>query len=120
MFTWNFQFVSKARLRELFKQLMLDPEKGDILVRIHTAIHGEKEAADLAKFINDMIPGAHILGTSTSAIIQNGKVIRDQCLISITQMNGGRIKTTCLNTIADDGTVVPPCDLCENILCSRL
>ena len=115
MFTWNFQFVSKARLRELFKQLMLDPEKGDILVRIHTAIHGEKEAADLAKFIKDMIPGAHILGTSTSAIIQNGKVIRDQCLISITQMNGGRIKTTCLNTIADDGTVVPPCDLCENI-----
>ena len=84
MFTWNFQFVSKARLRELFKQLMLDPEKGDILVRIHTAIHGEKEAADLAKFIKDMIPGAHILGTSTSAIIQNGKVIRDQCLISIT------------------------------------
>ena len=48
MFTWNFQFISKARLREMFNQLMVDPKKGDILVRIHTAIHGEKEAVDLA------------------------------------------------------------------------
>ncbi len=115
MFTWNFQFISKARLREMFNQLMVDPKKGDILVRIHTAIHGEKEAVDLAKFIKGVIPGAHILGTSTSAIIQNGKVIRDQCLISLTQMDGGGIRKACLETIAGDGSVVAAGDLCESI-----
>ena len=115
MFTWNFQFISKARLREMFRQLMLDPQKGDILVRIHTAIHGEKEAVDLAKFIKHAIPGAHILGTSTSAIIRNGKAIRDQCLLSITQMDGGRIRKVCLDTITGDGAAVPAGGLCKSI-----
>ena len=118
MFTWNFQFISKTRLQEMFRQLMLDPQKGDILIRIHTAIHGEKQAVDLARFLKRTIPEAHILGTSTSAIIQNGKVIRDQCLISITQIDGGRIRTACLETIADDGTAVPAGELCESIRAS--
>ena len=43
MFTWNFQYISKARLAESFHQLMLDSKKGDILIRIHTAIHLEDE-----------------------------------------------------------------------------
>ena len=115
MFTWNFQFISKARLRENFNQLMLDPRKGDILVRIHTAIHREKEAVDLASFIKKAIPGAQILGSSTSAIIRNGKVIRDQCLISVTQMDGGRIRTAFLDTLESDGTAVPAGTLCERI-----
>ena len=49
MFTWNFQYISKKRLSETFRQLMLNPQKGDILIRIHTAIHLEEEAVDLAK-----------------------------------------------------------------------
>ena len=69
MFTWNIQYISKARLAEAFGQLMLDSSKGDILIRIHTAIHLEEEAVDLAKFIANLVPGAHIFGTSTSAII---------------------------------------------------
>ena len=48
MFTWNYQYISKARLAETFGQLRLSPEAGDILVRIHTAIHVEEEAVDLA------------------------------------------------------------------------
>ena len=32
MFTWNFQYVSKARLVEDFNQLMLYSQKGDILI----------------------------------------------------------------------------------------
>ena len=78
MFTWNFQYISKARLAEAFNQLMLDPRKGDILVRIHTAIHLEEEAVDLAGFISHLVPEAHIFGTSTSAVISWGKISQNQ------------------------------------------
>ena len=68
MFTWNLQYISKNRLAEAFDQLMLNPRNGDILIRIHTAIHLENEAVELAKFIVSIVPGAHIFGTSTSAV----------------------------------------------------
>ena len=77
MLTWNFQYISKKRLAIAFDQLMLRPENGDILVRIHTAIHTESEAVELAKFISALVPGAHIFGTSTSAVINGGKLLRD-------------------------------------------
>ena len=51
MFTWNFQYISRSRLSEVFDQLTLDSQKGDILIRIHTAIHFGDEAVELAHFI---------------------------------------------------------------------
>lgn len=47
---------------------------------------------DLAAFIRKIIPNARILGTSTSAIISGGKLLHDQCLISITQMDVGNVR----------------------------
>lgn len=93
MFTWNFQYVSKKRLADTLGQLMIDSRKGnEILIRIHTAVHNAEEAVDLAAFIKDIIPGAQILGTSTSAVISGGKLIHDQCIISITQMSEGSVQ----------------------------
>lgn len=93
MFTWNFQYMSKVRLSETLKQLNLDAKENSVLVRIHTAIHLEEEAVDLAKFIKSIVPTASILGTSTSAVIYRGKCLANQCVISVTQMNGGAVKT---------------------------
>ncbi|MBQ8965539.1 EAL domain-containing protein [Ruminococcus sp.] len=115
MFTWNFQYISKARLAEAFDQLMLDPTKGDILVRIHTAIHLEDEAVDLARFISKLLPEAHIFGTSTSAIISWGKLIQNQCVVSVTQMSGGSIKTALLPTFYENGLPVPPARLADDV-----
>ena len=94
MFTWNIQFVSRKRLADTLNQLMIS-EEGDrnVLVRIHTAVHTGEEAADLAVFIKGILPEAQILGTSTSAIISEGRLIHDQCLISVTQMDGGNVET---------------------------
>ncbi|SNU09358.1 EAL domain, c-di-GMP-specific phosphodiesterase class I (or its enzymatically inactive variant) [Lachnospiraceae bacterium] len=97
MFTWNFQLISKARLAETLGQLKLDTSRGDVLVRIHTASHLPDEAVDLAQYIKRIIPGARIFGTSTSAIILNGKLIPNQCLISVTQMSTGSIRTARLS-----------------------
>ncbi len=115
MFTWNFQYISKARLAEAFNQLMLDPRKGDILVRIHTAIHLEEEAVDLAGFISHLVPEAHIFGTSTSAVISWGKISQNQCVVSVTQMSGGTVKTALLPTFDDNDMPIAPDVLCENI-----
>ena len=115
MFTWNFQYISKTRLAEAFRQLMLDPKKGDILIRIHTAIHLEEEAVDLAKFIADLVPGAHILGTSTSAIISWGKLAPNQCVISVTQMKKGGVRTAMIPTFDDADIPVPVDELCEKV-----
>ena len=93
MFTWNLQYISKTRLAGILRQLMLDPDKGDILIRIHTAIHNADEAVDLAAFIKSIVPGAHIIGTSTSAVIREGRLYPDQCLVSVTQMSGAELNS---------------------------
>lgn len=115
MITWNFQYMSKARLAEAFHQLMLDPANGDILIRIHTAIHLEEEAVDLARFIAGLIPGAHIFGTSTSAVICRGRLIQNQCVISVTQMAKGTIKTALLPTFDVDDMPLTTDVLCQNV-----
>jgi len=115
MFTWNFQYISKKRLAVAFEQLMLRQENGDILVRIHTAIHSESEAVELAKFISALVPGAHIFGTSTSAVINGGKLSPDQCVISVTQMDKGTVRTALLPTFDEDDRPLTPDTLCENV-----
>ena len=78
MFTWNLQYVSKTRLADSLKQLMIDYGKNDdILIRIHTSIHAPDDAVELASFIKSIVPRAHIIGTSTSAVINGGKLMSD-------------------------------------------
>ena len=115
MFTWNIQFVSRKRLEDTLAQLMVSGG-GDrnILVRIHTAIHTAEEAVDLAASVKKIIPNAQILGTSTSAIISEGKMIHDQCLISITQMDEGNVRTERIPLeSAGSGLPVPAERLCS-------
>lgn len=115
MFTWNFQYISKNRLAEAFSQLMLDTEYGDVLVRIHTSIHLADEAVDLARYIAKLCPGAKIFGTSTSAVIGWGKLISNQCLISVTQMKHGKIRTALLPTFDANEMPVAPEKLCIHV-----
>lgn len=116
MFTWNFQYISKSRLAEAFSQLMLDPKAGDILIRIHTPIHREEEAVDLARFIKTLAPEAHIFGTSTSAVITWGRISGNQCIISVTQMSEGSIRSAMLPTFdSETGLPIDPGTLCRNV-----
>jgi len=116
MFTWNFQYISKTRLADTLSQLMLNAQKGDILIRIHTAIHLEDEAVDLARFVKNLVPRAVIFGTSTSAVINWGKLDANQCVISVTQMEDCRVRSVLLPIISGDGiTPIPAKELCKKI-----
>lgn len=115
MFTWNFQYISKSKLADTLKQLMLSTEKNDILIRIHTAIHNADEAVDLAQTIKSLVPGAYILGTSASAVICSGKLIYDQCIISVTQMDEGSVKSVMMPLEDKRGCDRDPDSLCADL-----
>ena len=116
MFTWNFQYVSKARLTDNLSQLALNIQKGDVLIRIHTAVHQREEAVELARFVKNIVPKAHVFGTSTSAVINWGKMDLNQCVISVTQMDDSRTCHTLLPTVDDETKrAILPSQLCENV-----
>ena len=115
MFTWNFQYMSRSRLAETLDQLMLTGQKGSVLIRIHTSIHKKDDAVELARFIKDKMPNARIFGTSTSAVINWGKLTRNQCVVSITQMQEGKIETAMIPTLDENGDPVDTDVLCKKI-----
>jgi EAL domain-containing protein (putative c-di-GMP-specific phosphodiesterase class I) len=116
MYTWNFQYISKNRLAEALEQLRLNDHKGDVLIRIHTAIHVGDEAVDLARFIKNIIPKAKIFGTSTSAVISWGQLLPNRCVISVTATEDVRVMT--YMTPACDETTGHPLD--PDVLCRRI
>lgn len=115
MFTWNFQYISKTKLEETFEQLKVREEEKDILVRIHTSTHNAAEAVDLAAFIKEILPHAIIFGTSCSAAIYWGKIVKDQCVISLTSADEGRIRKKMVEAVKEDGTQRTPHDIFSDI-----
>ena len=93
MFTWNFQYVSRGKLAETLNQIRINDEKGDVLIRIHTAIHKKDEAVELARFIKHIVPKAKIIGSSTSGVIYQGKIYRNQCIVSVTQSDNAKFQS---------------------------
>ncbi|MBP5491624.1 MAG: EAL domain-containing protein [Clostridiales bacterium] len=116
MFTWNFQYISKARLSSTLKQLNLSANQGDILIRIHTAIHSSEEAVELARFIKNLVPKAFIFGTSCSAVINRGRYSLNQCVISVTTFEESSIRCEMIPLFDEySGTPLPVDMLCGQI-----
>ncbi|MBQ2584168.1 MAG: hypothetical protein II568_03230, partial [Erysipelotrichaceae bacterium] len=81
-----------------------------------TSIHQPKEAMELAHFVKELVPRAQVFGTSTSAVINGGKLENSQCIVSVTQMDDGRLKTALLPvTDPTTGQTIPAKTLCENV-----
>ena len=116
MFTWNFQYISKARLSSTLKQLNLSAEQGDILIRIHTAIHMADEAVDLARFVKELVPQAQIFGTSCIAVVNKGNYALNRCVISVSTFAEATVKSSMI-PIMDEytGTPLPIDMLCGQI-----
>ncbi|MBO4688071.1 MAG: EAL domain-containing protein [Clostridiales bacterium] len=116
MFTWNFQYISKARLSSTLKQLNLSAEQGDILIRIHTAIHSSEEAVELARFVKELVPQAVIFGTSCSAVVNKGRYALNRCVISVSTMTEAHVVSEMIPLI-DDYTGMP---LPVDMLCGQI
>ena len=116
MFTWNFQYISKARLSSTLKQLNLSAEQGDILIRIHTAIHLADEAVELARFVKELVPKAVIFGSSCMAVVNKGNYALNRCIISVSTFSEATVCSD-LIPIMDEytGTALPIDMLCGQI-----
>ncbi|MBP5494389.1 MAG: EAL domain-containing protein [Lachnospiraceae bacterium] len=123
MFTWNFQYVSRVKLAETLNQIRINDEKGDVLVRIHTAIHQKDEAVDLARFIKHIVPKAKIIGTSTSGVIYQGKIYRNQCIVSVTQSDNAKFQSAMIPFIDKENKgMLSGVELCKrtaDVLCDE-
>ena len=116
MFTWNFQYISKARLSSTLKQLNLSANQGDILIRIHTAIHLSDEAVDLARFVKELVPNAYIFGTSCAAVVNKGNIALNRCVISVSTMEEATVRSEMIPIIDEyTGTTLPVDMLCGRI-----
>ncbi|MBR4319520.1 MAG: EAL domain-containing protein, partial [Oscillospiraceae bacterium] len=61
------------------------------------------------------VPKAHIFGTSTSAVICWGKLMQNQCIVSVTQTEKGSIRTALLPTFDENDKPIPEHVLCQQI-----
>ncbi|MBR4819836.1 MAG: EAL domain-containing protein [Clostridiales bacterium] len=116
MFTWNFQYISRARLSSTLKQLNLSAEQGDILIRIHTAIHLADEAVELARFVKELVPQAVIFGSSCAAIVNKGYFASNRCVISVSTMSDAKVRSEMIPIMDDfNGMPLPVDMLCGQI-----
>lgn len=95
MVTYNFLYTSNQTLQEQLEEIKI-PADASVLVRIHTAIHPEEQAVDLAKRIRRILPKACIFGTTTSSVIFHGRLMPDKCLISVTVLKEGTVHSVML------------------------
>jgi EAL domain-containing protein (putative c-di-GMP-specific phosphodiesterase class I) len=113
MITFNFLYSTKNNLQKSIDVIDFS-DCESVLVRIHTCIHNEKNIFDLTSYIKELIPNAQIIGTSTSAIIYHGKIIPDQCLISITKIGKGSVKTSIMKCF-DNYVAIDNKKLCRQV-----
>lgn len=82
MRTYNYLYENEDSLQSFLKGISLQ-ESDRILVRIHSAIHSKEAMPEFIGHITDIIPSARIVGCSAMQIINEGRLIPNACLISV-------------------------------------
>lgn len=82
MRTYNYLYEDGDVLCSFLHGISLQ-ESDSVLVRIHSAIHSKEEVKELIGRIKDIIPSARVIGCSAMQIINEGRLIPDACLISV-------------------------------------
>ena len=86
MKTYNLLYSSESQFEEFLYSNFIEFNR-EYLIRIHTCIHYPEDIIELVNMIKKFLPNSKIIGSSTSAVILNGKIIPKKCLISITEFN---------------------------------
>lgn len=87
-----------------------------MLVRIHTCIHN---STTIVPFINKILyylPNSHIIGSSTSGVIINGKILTDCCVVSITDFLDATVSTHMISLNSNDNTDITGTEIAEKII----
>lgn len=109
----NFIYSSEHHLRDLIEANQLSPEK-EYLIRIHTCVHTMQSIRPFVELILSRLPRAQIIGSSTCAVIYEGSLIEDCCLVSITEFQHASVRTL-LIPLDDGGTDITGTALADTI-----
>ena len=88
----NFIYSSENHFRDLVTANNLNPEK-EYLIRIHTCIHNPQTIMPFVSRILSRLPKARIIGSSTCAVIYEGEIMENCCLVSITDFHDAAVNT---------------------------
>lgn len=83
-------YKNKAQFNAFINEKKLDKTK-EYYICIHTSIHHRSDAAALAAEIKKEFPASLVIGTSASAIMYNGDIYNNECMIMFTEFE----KSTC-------------------------
>lgn len=82
MRTYNYLYENKDFLQSFLQGISVQ-ESDRVLIRIHSAIHSKEDMPDFISYIKSVIPSANIIGCSAMQIINEGRLIPDACLVSV-------------------------------------
>lgn len=63
-------------------------EEPHLLIRVHTCIHSMDTIKALLHYLHTALPQAQIIGESNEAVIYQGSILENECLISFTKLEG--------------------------------
>lgn len=107
-------YTSENGFKEFLYANKIDPNN-EYLVRIHTCTHDCEDIPQFIQTIKKFIPNCKIAGSSTSAIIFKGKVMREKCLISITEFDNASVETRLVSLVDGDGVFYSGEALADNL-----
>lgn len=97
MDTINTLFTDIPSLNDVIKQKQLIKE-AHLLIRVHSSAHTMDSIAPLLHHLHTELPDAQIIGESNSAVIYEGKLIKNHCLISFTTVEDAQITSAFFST----------------------
>ena len=83
MKTYNHLFETLENFNDFLDGIELDRNR-QLLLRIHSNIHTADMMEKLAAELKGILPGAVMIGCSTSHVICEGKILQGTCLLSLT------------------------------------
>lgn len=109
----GFIYTSDQRFEEIIQANELSSDK-EYLIRIHTCVHSDSTIMPFVNKILSYLPHSKIIGSSTSGVIFEGKIMTDCCMVSVTEFRNASVKT-----FLEDLTDTDNSDISGDILADR-
>jgi len=89
---YNFSYTDKEDLQTYISTNKID-KCNDLLIQIFSGILQPKKMQEISSTLKDFLPNAHIIGTTTSGEISNGKMLENSLVISFSLFQHTSIKS---------------------------
>ena len=114
MKTYNHLFQTMEQFCNYLDGIELDRNR-QVLLRIHSCVHTGEKMKILASEMQDVLPNATIIGCSTNRVICEGKLIKDSCLVSISEFEQCEMEAQLFECIDEKGGEKSGKKLCEEV-----